>query len=426
MSHDSSGHTSNTSRASGAARATLPAVREAALPRRRLIVLLGSIVAIGPLSIDTYLPAFPEMSDALDASASAVQLTLTACLAGVAVGQLVMGSLSDRLGRRGPILAGMAAYVAASLLCAVAPDAATLTALRFVQGFCGAAGMVVSQAVVRDLHAGAAAVRVFSSLMFVIGVAPIVAPVLGGQILQLTSWRGIFVALAVIGALVGLAVLLGLPETLPRERRDMRGLRQTLRTLRRLLGLRDFMGYALASCLSFATVFAYVAGSSFVLQDVYGMSPQLFSVVFGAGGIGIVLSSRVNARLAGRVEPIVILRRAMATKAVAAFVLLGVFLSEGLGAWAVMVPLFAIVCAFAFALPNATALALSDHPEVAGAASALLGVIQFVGGAAVAPLVGVAGTDTAIPMGVVMSVLGVAGVAVLRILVPPRAAGGAS
>jgi MFS transporter, DHA1 family, multidrug resistance protein len=394
------------------------------MPQRRLIVLLGSIVAIGPLSIDTYLPAFPAMAGALHTSASAVQLTLTACLAGLALGQLVAGSLSDRLGRRRPILVGLSGYVAASLLCAAAPDVLTLTALRFVQGFCGAAGMVISQAVVRDRFSGASAVRMFSSLMLVIGVAPIAAPVLGGQLLALWSWRGIFVALAVIGSLVLLAVATRLTETLPPERRDRRGLRTTLRTLRRLLGRRDFMGYAIASSMSFATVFAYVSGSSFVLQDIYGLSPQAFSVVFGANGIGLIIASRVNARLVGRTEPVVLLRRAMASTAAAALVLLAVLAAGGLGAWAVMVPLFAIVCSFAFALPNATALALADHPEVAGAASALLGVIQFVSGAAVAPLVGVAGTGTALPMGIVMAALGLAGVATTRILIPAGDTGG--
>jgi MFS transporter, DHA1 family, multidrug resistance protein len=396
------------------------------MPQRRLIVLLGSIVAIGPLSIDTYLPAFPSMSRALDASASSVQLTLTACLAGLAFGQLVAGSLSDRLGRRTPILVGLSGYVVAPLLCAAAPDVLTLTALRFAQGFCGAAGMVIAQAVVRDLYSGPAAVRLFSSLMLIIGVAPILAPVLGGQLLELGSWRIIFVALAAIAALVVLAVALGLPETLPPERRDLRGLRQTLRTLRALLGLRDFMGYAITSSLLFATVFAYVSGSSFVLQDVYGVSPQLYSVIFGVNGFGLIVASQINARLVGRVESVVILWRAMLATATATLVLLGVIVAGGLGAWAVMVPLFAIVCSFAFGLPNATALALADHPEVAGAASALLGVIQFVSGAAIAPLVGVAGTDTALPMGIVMAALGLTGVLAMRILVPAPVPGGAT
>jgi DHA1 family bicyclomycin/chloramphenicol resistance-like MFS transporter len=388
------------------------------MPQRRLIVLLGSVVAIGPLSIDTYLPAFPSMSRSLDASASSVQLTLTACLAGIGIGQLVAGSLSDRLGRRRPILVGLFAYVIASLLCAAAPDVLTLTALRFVQGFSAAAGLVIAQAVVRDMHSGAAAVRLFSSLMLIIGVAPILAPVLGGQLLELSSWRGIFVALAAIGAAVAIAVLVGLPETLPPERRDRRGLRQTFRTLGGLLRMRDFMGYAIASSLSFATVFAYVSGSSFVLQDIYGLSPTVYSVVFGLNGIGLILASQVNARLVGRVESVVLLRRALLTSALAALALLAVVSIDGLGAWSVMVPLFVLVSAFAFVLPNATALALADHPEVAGVASALLGVIQFASGAVVAPLVGIAGTDTAVPMGIVMSVLGISGVAAMRILIP--------
>jgi DHA1 family bicyclomycin/chloramphenicol resistance-like MFS transporter len=392
------------------------------MPQRRLIVLLGSVVAIGPLSIDTYLPAFPSMADTLDASPSAIQLTLTACLAGLALGQLVAGNLSDRLGRRRPILVGLSAYVVASLLCAAAPDVVSLTALRFVQGFAGAAGLVIAQAVVRDLHSGAAAVRLFSSLMLIIGVAPILAPVLGGQLLELSSWRGILGALGIIAAIVALAVALRLPETLPPERRDRRGLRGTLRTLGYLLGRRDFMGYAIASSLSFATVFAYVSGSPFVLQEIYGRSPTAYSIVFGVNGSGLIVASQVNARLVGRIDSEVLLRRAMLSTATAALVLLAVIASGGLGAWAVMVPLFVIVSSFAFALPNATALALADHPEVAGAASALLGVIQFVSGALVAPLVGIAGTDTALPMAIVMSLLGIAGVVATRVLLPRRAA----
>ena len=392
------------------------------MPQRRLIVLLGSIVAIGPLSIDTYLPAFPSMARALDASASSVQLTLTACLAGLAIGQLVAGSLSDRLGRRRPILAGLSAYVAVSLLCAVAPDVLTLTVLRFLQGFAGAAGMVVAQAVVRDLHSGTAAVRLFSSLMLIIGVAPILAPVLGGQLLELGSWRTIFAALAAISGVVAVGVAVGLRETLAPERRDRRGLRQTLTTLRGLLRERDFMGYAIASSLGFACVFAYISGSSFVLQDIYGVSPQLYSVIFGVNGIGLIAASQVNARVVGRFEPVWLLRRALWTIASAAIVLLAVVSAGGLGAWSVMIPLFVIVSAVAFVLPNASALALADHPHVAGAASALLGVIQFLCGALIAPLVGVAGTGTAVPMGIVMSLLGVAAVATLAVLVPARPA----
>ena len=239
-----------------------------------------------------------------------------------------------------------------SLLCAVAPDVLTLTVLRFAQGFSGAAGLVISQAVVRDLHSGAAAVRIFSSLMLIIGVAPILAPVLGGQLLELGSWRGIFVALAVIAAVVRLAATLGLRETLPAERRDRRGLRQTLRTLRALTREREFMGYAVSSSLSFAAVFAYISGSSFVLQDVYGASPQLYSVLFGLNGIGLIAASQVNARLVGRFEPVWLLRRALLTIAGAALALLALVSVDGLGAWAVMVPLFVIVSSLPSCFPT--------------------------------------------------------------------------
>jgi DHA1 family bicyclomycin/chloramphenicol resistance-like MFS transporter len=258
--------------------------------------------------------------------------------------------------------------------------------------------------------------------MLVIGVAPILAPILGGQLLEIGSWRVVFVALTVIAAVVVLAALAGLRETLPPERRDTRGVVHSMRTLRRLTREREFMGFALSSSLAFAAVFAYISGSSFVLQDVYGVSPQLYSVIFGVNGIGLIAASQVNARLVGRLEPEWLLRRALVTIACAAIVLLAVVSAGGLGAWAVMVPLFVIVSAVAFVLPNASALALADHPHVAGAASALLGVIQFLTGAVVAPLVGVAGTDTAVPMALVMSVLGVAAVATLRVLAPARPA----
>jgi DHA1 family bicyclomycin/chloramphenicol resistance-like MFS transporter len=373
-----------------------------------------------------YLPAFPEIADALDASAAQVQLTLTACVAGLALGQLIVGPLSDRLGRRLPLLVAMTVYAVASVCCSLAPSAPVLMGLRFFQGLAGAGGIVLARAVVRDLHTGAAAVRLFSSLMLVTGLAPILAPLAGAQVLTVTSWRGIFIVLAVLSTLILLLVAVALPETLPAARRSRQGLARTFAIMRDLLHDRWFVGHGLAGGLGFGALFAYIAGSSFVLQGIYGVSPQLYSVIFGVNGIGLIIASQVNARLVGRIESVVLLRRAMLSTALSALVLLAVVIAGGLGAWAVMLPLFVIVCSFAFGLPNATALALADHPEVAGAASALLGTIQFVSGAFVAPLVGVAGTDTAIPMGVVMATLGIAGVTTMGILIPARAPGGAT
>src|SRR3954447_26327921 len=381
------------------------AAAHARASRVRLVVVLGAVNAIGPLSIDMYLPAFPEIAASLHASAAQVQLTLTACVAGLALGQLVVGPLSDRLGRRGPLIAAMATYAVASVLCSVAPSAPVLMALRFVQGLAGAGGVVIARAVVRDLHSGAAAVRLFSSLMLVTGLAPILAPLAGGAILSLASWRAIFVVLAGLSALIALLVAFGLEETLPPERRSDQGLRATLRVMRELLRDRWFVGHGLAGGLGFGALFAYISGSSFVLQGIYGASPQLYSVLFAVNGLGLIAGSQVNARLVGRFGPARLLRAGLTSIAISAATLLTVVLVGGLGVWAVLAPMFVIVSSLSFVLPNSTALALANHAEVAGTASALLGVIQFLVGAVSAPVVGAAGTTSAVPMAAVMTVL---------------------
>src|SRR3954451_6351899 len=390
------------------------AAAHARASRVRLVVVLGAVNAIGPLSIDMYLPAFPEIAARLHASAAQVQLTLTACVAGLALGQLVVGPLSDRLGRRGPLVAAMATYTVASVLCSVAPSAPVLMALRFVQGLAGAGGVVIARAVVRDLHSGAAAVRLFSSLMLVTGLAPILAPLAGGQVLAVTSWRGIFVVLATLSALLALTVALGLRETLPPERRSDRGLRRTLAIMRELLRDRWFVGHALAGGLGFGALFAYISGSSFVLQGIYGVSPQLYSVLFAVNGLGLIAGSQLNARLVGRYGPAKLLRFGLLTIAAAAGALLAVVVAGGLGVGAVLAPMFVIVSSLSFVLPNSTALALSDHAEVAGTASALLGTGQFVIGALVAPIVGAGGTASAVPMAAVMTAAALAALVARR------------
>ncbi|MEO8688084.1 MAG: Bcr/CflA family multidrug efflux MFS transporter [Solirubrobacteraceae bacterium] len=380
----------------------------------RLVIVLGAMNAIGPLSIDMYLPAFPDIADALRTSASSVQLTLTACVAGLALGQLLLGPLSDRFGRRIPVIAAMVTYAAASLLCALATSAGALIVLRFVQGLAGAGGIVISRAVVRDLHSGARAVRLFSSLMLVTGLAPILAPLAGGQLLALTSWKGIFLSLSILSALIAVIAALGLRETLPPERRIPSGLRRTVQTMGTLLRDRSFLGHALAGGLTFGALFAYISGSPFVLQRIYGLSPQLFSLAFAMNGLGLIAASQVNARVVERVGPTRLLRRALACVVTSALTLLVVVSIGGLSVWALLAPMFVIVSSLAFVLPNATALALADHAAVAGTASALLGVIQFMVGALAAPLVGVAGPDTAVPMGVVMVVLALAALVAQR------------
>jgi len=373
--------------------------------RIRLLIILGALSAFAPLSIDMYLPALPALGRGFGASASQVQLTLSGCLLGLALGQLVAGPLSDALGRRRPLLVGVAAYTVASLLCVLAPSVGALVVLRFVQGLAGAAGIVIARAVVCDRYAGVAAARYFSLLMLVNGLAPILAPIIGAQLLRVTSWRGVFVVLATIGALLLLATATGLGETLAPTDRHTGGLPATLTTFRRLLADRHFVGYALSSGLSFAAMFAYISGSPFVLQDIYGVSPQLFSVVFGCNALGIMAASQINGRLVGRVPLSRLLAVGLAVTALGGIVLLAAVASH-VGLIGVLPALFVVVSSQGIVLPNATTLALSGHPSTAGSASALLGVLQYVIGAAAAPLVGIGGTATALPMAVVIAVLG--------------------
>jgi DHA1 family bicyclomycin/chloramphenicol resistance-like MFS transporter len=304
---------------------------------------------------------------------------------------------------------GLAAYVAASLLCAAAPSVWALIALRVVQGVAGAAGIVIARAVVRDLHSGAAAARFFALLMLVQGLAPILAPILGAGILHFTTWRGVFVALAAFGALVTAAVVAGLPETLPPERRHAGGLKATTAVFRGLAADRTFVAYTLACGLPFAAMFAYIAGSPFVLQDIYGLSPQEYSLVFATNALGIVAASQVSGWLVERAGTMRMLAAGLAACAAGGLALLVAILLDA-GLVGVLPSLFVVVSSIGLVLPNATALALADHPRTAGSASALIGLVQFVIGAAAAPLVGLGGSATAVPMAIVIAALGVGGI----------------
>jgi DHA1 family bicyclomycin/chloramphenicol resistance-like MFS transporter len=298
-----------------------------------------------------------------------------------------------------------ALYVLASLACAVAPSAEVLLAARLAQGIAGSAGIAISRAVIRDLHEGAVAARFFALLMSVTALAPVLAPLAGAQLLHVTSWRGIFAAIAALAAVLLVAVVAGVRETLPAEERRPDALRQTLRVFRRLAADSHFAGYALAGGLAFAAMFAYIAGSPFVLQEAYGLSPQAFSVVFAANGLGIVAASQASGRLAGRVPLRTLLRVGLTTSSIGAATLLVAVLAD-VGLVAVIPSLFLVVASVGLILPNSAALAMSGWPPaVAGSASSLLGLIQFVIGGAVSPLVGVAGPDTAVPMAVAMALL---------------------
>ncbi|MCW8382788.1 multidrug effflux MFS transporter [Streptomyces justiciae] len=378
-----------------------PAVRRTGL---LVTFILGGLTATPPLAMDMYLPSLPEVTKSLHAPAATVQLTLTACLAGMALGQLVVGPMSDRWGRRRPLLVGLVVYVLATALCALAPTVETLVAFRLTQGLAGAAGIVIARAVVRDLYDGVAMARFFSTLMLIGGVAPIVAPLIGGQILRVTDWRGVFVVLTVIGALLAGLVWARLPETLPVEVRHVGGVGEALRSMRTLLADLPFAGYMLTGGFAFAALFAYISASPFVIQEIYGASPQTFSLLFGVNSVGLVAVGQINGKLlVGRVrlETVLGVGLAIVTGAAAALLLmsLGVFGEVGLAP--VAAALFVLMSAMGLALPNAQSLALLRTKHAAGSASALLGTSSFLIGAIASPLVGIAGEGTAVPMAVV-------------------------
>lgn len=369
--------------------------------------VLGGLTALPPLSMDMYLPALPEVTTALHSPAATIQLTLTACLAGMALGQLVIGPMSDKWGRRRPLLIGMIVYVLATAICALAPTAELLIAFRLLQGLAGAAAIVIARAVVRDLYDGVEMARFFSTLMLISGTAPIIAPLIGGQVLRFADWRGVFVILTAVGLVLTLMVWRGLGETLPRERRQTGGVGAALRTMRGLLGDRVFAGYMLAGGFAFAVLFSYIAASPFVVQEIYGASPQAFSLLFGVNSVGLIAVGQINGKLlVGRVRLDNALAVGLGIITVASVALLlmsaGVFGEVGLVP--IAAALFVLMSAMGLVLPNTNAQALMRTPHAAGSASALLGTSSFLVGAIASPLVGIAGEDTAVPMALVQLV----------------------
>lgn len=370
--------------------------------RLQLAVILGAIATIGPLSIDMYLPALPALSTYFGTTAALVQLSLTFFLLGLALGQLVAGPLSDVYGRRKPLLIGMMIYAVSSLLCAFAPSVGLLIALRLIQGLAGSVGVVISRAAVRDVYSGSELTRFFSLLMIVNGLGPIVAPVLGGQLLRVTSWQGVFIVLFGAGLLFFATILLRLPETLPKERRSKSGLKGTLLTFRSLLGNGKFMGYALSQGFVMAAMFAYISGSSFVLQNIFGVSPQMYSLIFAMNGLGIIISGQIAGRLAGRVGEGRLLFGGILLSTLGGLLLL-VSVWAGGGLVPTLICLFAVVSSVGVVSTTTFSLAMQDQGETAGSASALMGLIPLLLGGGVAPLVGLGGGGTALPMAIVMA-----------------------
>ena len=372
---------------------SLMASAQVAPSRLRIIVVLGALIALGPLTIDMYLPALPSIADELGVGSSVVQLTLTGTLAGLALGQLVVGPLSDSLGRRRPLMAGIVLHMVASMICLFAPNIGVLGIARGLQGMGAAAAAVVAVAVVGDLYTDSAAAKVMSRLMLVLGVAPVLAPSLGAVVLLQASWHWIFGALVVMAGGLLLTAALALPETLPAEHRRPLRVRSIATTYRRLLRDLRFMTLVLVGALSMAGLFAYIAGAAFVLQGHYGLDQQMFAVVFGAGAIALIGATQFNVVLLNRFSPQRIVTGALMVAVVAALVFTVLTVARVGGVYGFLIPAWTVLAAMGFVLPNAPALALSRHHEAAGTAAALLGAAQFGLGAVVAPLVGVLGND---------------------------------
>ncbi|MFD0996046.1 DHA1 family bicyclomycin/chloramphenicol resistance-like MFS transporter [Pseudoclavibacter chungangensis] len=384
-------------------------------PSALLLVALGALGAFGPLSMDLYLPGLPVLAADLAIGDTLAQLTMSACMVGLAIGQLVAGPMSDRIGRRVPILVGVAGFTIASLVCAFAGDVVVLLVARAVQGFAGAAGIVVSRAIVRDLADGAGMARIFSRLMIVTGLAPVLAPLLGGALLVWTDWRGLFVTLSGIGAALFVLAWSTVPDTLAPERRSAGGLRALARRIGGLLGDVRFMGMVLAAGLAQCVLFSYISMSALVLQNQFGLSEVAFAALFAVNSVMIVACSQVNVFFVGRTTLKRIVLGALAVGGVGSCAML-VGTWFGLGLVAVLVPLLGVVGMQGFLAPNLPSLALQDHASGAGTAAALIGTSQFLVGAIVPPLAALGGANAAV-MATTMLACGVLAFALVALLV---------
>lgn len=371
-----------------------------AIAQQLLPTLLLLLTVFGPISMDLYLPALPALTIELSAAASVAQLTVTACLIGLAAGQLIAGPLSDRFGRRGILLVGIIAYIVISVLCALSPTVEVLIIARLVQGLAGGVGIVIAQAAGRDIYSGGALIRFYGRLTVVGGFAAIIGPLLGGLLNTFTDWRGLFMFLAAIGAAILLITLLIFPETLPVEHRSRGGFAQTLSDFRTLLADRVLLGAVLNQGFLYAALFAYLAGATYVLQDIYSLTPLAYAAAFGLNSAGFMIFGYLAGRSSERWS-------------ISGTLTVGVLVT-GLGAAGlllagiapmplpvVIASLFTLASGVAISSPPATTLALAEYPQMAGTASSLLGMVRFGFGGFAAPFVGVAGATSILPLGLV-------------------------
>jgi MFS transporter, DHA1 family, multidrug resistance protein len=389
----------------------------------RLAVILGMLTAFGSLSIDMYLPGLPAIGREFQTSAAAVQRTLAVFFLGLALGQAFYGPLSDRLGRRPPLLFGCGLYGLASIGCALSPSIEALAAMRFVQALGGCAGIVIARSIVRDLFDQRDSARMYSFLMLMMGLAPITAPLIGGQILSVFGWRAIFVALSGFGLLCLALVLFALPETLPSERRAKTGLVAAVRAYSAFITDGRFMGYGLASGLASGAMFAYIAGSPFVFIELNGVAPERYGLLFGTNALGLISAAQVNRYLVTRLEGGRILTAALTVTASSGLLLVIATMAGVGGFMGMMALLFCAVASTGFVQPNAMAAAMAPFGDRAGSAAALLGVIQFAMAAAAGGLVSGFHNGTALPMAGTVALCGVTAFLSLQLLAFRSASG---
>ena len=386
------------------------------------IILLGALTALGPFTIDLYLPAFPVLQQDFQTTAAAIQLTLTGTMIGFALGQLIVGPLSDKVGRRRPLLAVTALHVIASIGAALAPDLTLLAIARVLMGMGAAAGGVVAMAIVRDLFGGRRLVVMLSRLALVSGVAPVIAPLVGSALLAVMPWRGIFVVLAVYGAVMLVSAIALVPETLPKVRRGATGGATVLQRYRSVFSDRVFIGVLIIGGMTFSGLFSYLSSSSFLFQEGYGFDAQQYGMLFAVNSLGVVLGVQTASRLAARFGPQWVLAFSTATLVLASAAII-VFDQLGLGLWPTMAALFVFMTACGFTFPCVQVLALDRHGKAAGTAASIIGASNFGVAGLISPIVGWIARDagiTATTMASVMVGCAVIGCLSLWLIVRPR------
>jgi DHA1 family bicyclomycin/chloramphenicol resistance-like MFS transporter len=380
------------------------------------VLILGSLISFGPLSMDMYLPALPVVAEDLQTTTSLTQMSLTACLLGLASGQLIFGPLSDIRGRRKPLIYTLLIYAVASLLCAFSTSIWFFIGLRFVQGLTGAAGIVIARAAARDLYSGNDLTKFMALLSLVNGVAPILAPVSGGVILNFASWKTIFILLSVIGLILFFVVTFFLPETLPIQNRSEGSLLAVVKTFGNLLKNRVFMGIAGTQAFIMASMFAYISGSPFVLQNIYGFTPQQFALFFAVNGLGIIVAAQMTGRLSSAVGDVRLLNTGIVISLTGSTLLLLTILFN-LPLPILLIALFLVVSSIGMVSTTSFSLGMQSQAKAAGSASAFLGLLSYIGGAVISPIVGVMGDQTAVPMGIIIFACSIAALSIFLFVV---------